>query len=766
MIANLNLVRNIGAFDSVSTGAQIPLNKFALIYAENGRGKTTLAAILRSLASGKPLPIMERQRLGAQHPPHIVIVEDGGQQSIFQHGAWVNNVPDILVFDDHFVAENVCSGMEVETGHRQKLHELIIGPQGVALNTALQVHIDRIEQHNRDLQAISNIIPVDVREGHSVEDFCTLEERDDIDAAIQAAERNLAAAQRADAVRQRSHFESIALPDFDLDEIKNILGRQLPDLEAEAVACVQEHFTKIGEEGEAWVGNGMPRIERASAGSDRDICPFCAQGLAGSPLIVHYQAYFSDAYAGLKAAISTSIEQISTSHSGEVQATFERNIRVAAQSQQFWEDFIDIPEISVNTAAIALAWKEAYEVVIALLRTKQSAPLESVLVSDEAIEKVRVYRESRSAIIALSVALQATRGQIALVKERAVATNATALEADLRKLRAVKARYSRDIVPLCDDYIREKQAKTVTEGLRDNARASLDQYREQEFPAYESAINDYLQRFNAGFRLDSVRSMNTRAGSTCDYSVLINAQSVPVSAQTEGNPSFKNTLSAGDRNALALAFFFASLTRDPNRNQKIIVIDDPMTSLDEHRTLTTIQEMRRLSGDVEQLIVLSHSKPFLCDLWQGADTTLRSACRIARSNPGSTFADWDVTQDCITEHDRRHAIVRSYIENSLGADERAVAAALRPILEVFARVAYPEWFPPGALLGPFIGLCGQREATPDRILSPGDRAELRALLDYANQFHHDTNSAYQTVLINDHELLDFARRTLMFAKRI
>ena len=110
-------------------------------------------------------------------------------------------------------------------------------------------------------------------------------------------------------------------------------------------------------------------------------------------------------------------------------------------------------------------------------------------------------------------------------------------------------------------------------------------------------------------------------------------------------------------------------------------------------------------------------------------------------------------------------MVRDYIQNSVGADERAVAAALRPILEAFTRVAFPEWFPPGTLLGPFIGLCQQREGTSQEILSQADRVELRSLLDYANLFHHDTNAAWQTVVINDHELLDFAKRTLDFATR-
>jgi wobble nucleotide-excising tRNase len=63
MIGRLQLIRNIGQFDSVSAGAAISLARLTLVYSENGRGKTTLAAILRSLASGDALPIAERQRL-------------------------------------------------------------------------------------------------------------------------------------------------------------------------------------------------------------------------------------------------------------------------------------------------------------------------------------------------------------------------------------------------------------------------------------------------------------------------------------------------------------------------------------------------------------------------------------------------------------------------------------------------------------------------------------------------------------------------------
>jgi wobble nucleotide-excising tRNase len=259
--------------------------------------------------------------------------------------------------------------------------------------------------------------------------------------------------------------------------------------------------------------------------------------------------------------------------------------------------------------------------------------------------------------------------------------------------------------------------------------------------------------------------MNTRGGSSCTYNVVINSVPVALTASAAGEPSFRNTLSAGDRNTLALAFFFASLDQDPNIAQKIVVVDDPMTSLDEHRSLTTVQEMRRLVNKVSQVILLSHSKPFLCCLWEDADKVARSAIKITRDQDGSTITTWDINQDCITEHDRRHATVADYVRTNNAADERSVAAALRPILESFARVAYPEDFPPGSLLGPFLGICQQRVGGAAEILNTTDVAELRDLLGYANKFHHDSNAAWETEIINDQELQQFCRRTVRFARR-
>lgn len=761
-LERFQLLRNVGQFDSVNAGAQIALTPLTLVYAENGRGKTTLAAILRSLSNGDPALIEDRHRLGAAHPPHVVL-SVGGAQIVYQNGAWAQPLPRVAVFDDAFVAANVCSGIEIESSHRQNLHELILGAQGVALNAELQRHVAAIEQHNRELRTKEAAIPAAQRGGLAVDAFCALPADDEIEARIQEAERNLAAAKAADAIRQRDAFLPLSLPGFDLAAIRDVLARTLPDVQAETAARVREHLRRLGRGSEAWIGEGMTRVAGASEGQDGDACPFCAQDLAGSPLIRHYEVYFSEAYNDLKSAIIETGKGVADAHGGEIQAAFERAVRVAVQSREFWRGFMDVPDIDVDTAAILRNWTAAREAVLTVLRAKAAAPLEAMTLPPEAIAAVETFARDAQAIAEVSATLTACNGQIALVKEQAAAANVATLTADLARVEAVKARHSPPLNAACDAYVAEKEAKAESERLRNEARTALDQYRTAIFPAYEQAINDYLGRFNAGFRLGAVGSINTRAGSSANYNVVIN--NVAVGLTANGGPSFRTTLSAGDRNTLALAFFFASLEQDPNLADKIVVIDDPMTSLDEHRSLATILELRALVGRVRQVIVLSHSKPFLCQIWEGADAQTRSALRISRDGNGSTLASWDVHQDCITEHDKHHALVSAYIQAANAANERAVAQALRPILEAYMRVAYPPLFPPGSLLGPFLNVCRQRLGQANEVLNAADIAELERLLNYANRFHHDSNPAWQTVAINDQELLDHAQRTLRFKAR-
>ena len=761
MLDRISLIRNVGQFDSVSDGANFPLSKLTLIYAENGRGKTTLSAILRSLGSGDPAPITERKRLSATQPPHIVVKTATGATMNFQTGAWSQTFSNLAVFDDVFVDQNVYSGLSVETAHRQHLHEFILGSQGVVLGKTFQDHVDRIEEHNKAIRVKADAIPASARGTMDADFFCALQARPAVEDEINAAERLLAAARDQDTIRTAPLFEVLDLPPFDLMHINTLLGRDLAALDVRAAQQVQDHLAGIGEGAEAWVANGVQRMQTSGANA----CPFCAQNLSGSSLVEHYRAYFSAAYEELKQAITHAAGRINVSHGANVATAFERSIRVCGERRQFWSKFCDLPDVTLDTATVARAWNAARDAVKSLLTAKQAAPLERMMVDDASREAVAAYEVWRSKVEALNQFLQTTNAALLVVKEQAATGNPAAIAADIARLKATQARHTPEISALCNDYRREKMEKGQTESKRDAARAALDTYRKTIFPSYETAINEYLRKFGAGFRLSKVASSTTRAGSACTYSVAIGTDTIAVGGTTApGTPSFRSTLSAGDRNTLALAFFFASLDRDPDLKDKIVVIDDPITSLDEHRHLTTVQEMGRLAQRSGQLIVLSHSKPFLCQLWEGADKSVaREAIEIGRSGGGSTLRGWVIHHDLITEHDKRHVLLRSYLDSSV-ADNRKVAEALRPLLERFVRVAYPEWFAPGDMLGKFVNLCQQRLGKSDQILGAAHTQELDDVLVYANRFHHDTNRAYETEVVNDGQLLDFVKRTLAFTR--
>ena len=143
-----------------------------------------------------------------------------------------------------------------------------------------------------------------------------------------------------------------------------------------------------------------------------------------------------------------------------------------------------------------------------------------------------------------------------------------------------------------------------------------------------------------------------------------------------------------------------------------------------------------------------------------ADSTARAALEVVRDGAGSTLRAWDVAQDSITEHDRRHAKLSEFLASGTG-DMREVARSIRPHLEAFLRVACPEHFEPGSRLGPFIGVCEQRTGTAQEILDAASIQELRDLNEYASRYHHQ---GWETEPINDGSLRGFVERTLRFAR--
>ena len=368
----------------MDAGQHIELKRLNLIYADNGRGKTTLAAVLRSLADGNSIPIDERKRLSSSHSPHVVIELDNNLSSlVFENGVWSDTLPSLVVFDDTFVERNVHSGLSVSSQQRQNLHDLVLGPLAVTLSRQLDEHVAKIESHNQELRAKANSISALAREGLSVDEFCALPVHPDIDSAIQASELQLAAAQEQDSIEGTQSFDPISLPVIDIDEIEQILQIDLPSLEATTLEHLQNHFQRLGQGAERWVSDGMRRITESGNNPPTSICPFCGQLLEGSSLIRHYQAYFSESYAELKRTISNALGKLNDWHDDNARTEFEGKARAIDERQRFWTRFCQFDKFTLETSAIFRDWRAAWNVVVDLLTAKQAAPLEKLHVSKD-----------------------------------------------------------------------------------------------------------------------------------------------------------------------------------------------------------------------------------------------------------------------------------------------------------------------------------------------------------------------------------------------
>ncbi|MDE2903073.1 MAG: AAA family ATPase [Chloroflexota bacterium] len=762
MIRRIRLIRSIGNLESVDTCRQIDLGQLVLFYGENGRGKTTLAAVFRSLATGEPNPIQERRSLTSDQQPKVVLDCDGDPpKAVFHGGQWNRKLPQLRVFDDTFVDENVHSGLFVESRHRKNLHGVILGSHGVKLQRQLEQIVDRAKRHNSELRVKRTAIPESVRFGFTVDRFCELTMIEDVDSQIRETERELAAARDQDAVSRTPLLEPIDLPDFDSEAIDKVLGRSLADLDATADARVRAHFESLGPGGEQWVASGMQRL---SPSVGKENCPFCAQDLSASNVIGHYRVYFSEEYSELKRSIDQALQAVQIAHDGDAVARFERAVSAASQGRVFWSRLCEVTQFEVDSDLAVRNWKSIREGLLELLRAKRNTPLERVCIPKSLQQAMSLHKSHRKKIEEYNRQMAASNTQIRGVKEKAAAANPELIHSRLNALRARKSRHMGVNMKLCDEYLAEKKAKEQTDQDRAITRQSLSEYRDEIFPELETSINSYLDEFSAGFKLAGVEAVDISGGASCTYSIEIHDRQVDVArASADGQPSFSTTLSSGDRNTLALAFFFAALEHDPDLSRKVVIIDDPKSSLDDHRSLTTVQVARRFAERVEQMMILSHDKRFLCNVWSGFDRSSTRALEIARDGTGSILREWPVHEESVTEHDRRHVDLLKFVDGDTG-NKREIARSLRPHLEGFLRVACPGEFPPEAKMGNFLHICRERIGQKDEVLNNAGARELSEMLEYANRFHHDTNPAWREEIISDAELLGFVTRVLAFAR--
>ncbi len=746
-------IKNVGRFRNSATSPNPQLGKHTLIAGANGYGKTTICAVLRSLQTGDPSHVLGRKTLGATDAQAIELLLESGQAR-FDGAAWNVTKPEISIFDGVFVAENIHSGEIVDIEHKRNLYRVIVGDAGVKLAAQDADLASESRAKTSEISAAGKAVQPHVPAGMKMDAFIALPETPDIAMQIEAQARSVDALQQADALRARPTLSEFAIPALP-EDFTGLLARTIDDIAQDAEQRLSAHMAAHGmaASGGNWIADGLGHAD--------DTCPFCGQDIRGLPLIAAFRAVFSERYgavaeeiAAMKAGVARDMGDGAVARLGTIAEQNKGGV-------EFWQKYcaIEAPALALPTEAVE-AIRGLAAAATDLLDRKAAVPLEPITPDEDFTVAHSAYDSVVATIQAANTTIRAANVVISDKKAAADAGDLQAAETELARLTAIQTRHRADISELCSTYTKLSGEKDGIETRKDAIRKQLDAHTKTVVKPYERRINDYLAAFNAGFTITETKHAYPGGVATSSYQLVINDTAVDLGdSKTPGDrPSFKNTLSAGDRTTLALAFFLAHLERDPAAAGKLVVFDDPFNSQDAFRRRQTVHEIMKVAGKCAQVIVLSHDATFLKQVWDKSPAAERVALTIADHRAqGSKIMPVDLEHACrgrtVTDIDD----LQTYLTTGAGS-LLDIIRKMRVVLETHCRTTYPGSFLANDWLGDIVKKIREGGAAhPAQALYD----ELDQINGYTSQYHHGENMDDATPdQIDPSELTGFARRTL------
>ncbi len=375
------------------------------------------------------------------------------------------------------------------------------------------------------------------------------------------------------------------------DKLESLFSFDIDKEAGEVSEEIKEHISKIGRE---FIEKGIESQKKMPDNA----CPFCRQEITNN-IIQAYTSYFNKRIEQFK--------QDSLEIGGTLKKILEQwNIKEILQSFERFEPFMK-KDFSTNKESL----KNALEQIKVLLEKLQKEVDKKEGVKNEK-EFQEIDKKLSENYEKLQQCVDETRNILNQKKEQKKKLDK--LKAELKEARIKKAKH--------DSYDWQKSKEEAKRKLsvlnRGHERLNcllekidkkLKELYDQKRPDIET-INNYLKALNLSkYSLDK------------DYRIVLNSDALE-------NSEAKIILSDGEKTTLAFAYFLARLKlfyKKEDLKNLVVVIDDPISSLDEQRIYNTTclvakinQELARekLSNEKEkaQVFVLTHNHTFMARL--------------------------------------------------------------------------------------------------------------------------------------------------------
>ncbi len=640
MIHKIEKLISIGKFRNYQAFGDVAFKKLTLFYGDNGGGKTTLTAIFRSLTQNKPELIRRRKSTNQTSAQAAQIVErnpNGDTHHTFNATTgWTVPLPDIEIFDIHFVNENIYSGFDFNDDHKKQLHQFVIGAVGVTIQQQIEQNkIDKtasrqsqVKLGQQIIQQVGNNLTVDL-----IPTFLTIPatQANNIDQLIVTAEASLASA-NANSIIQTLLPLSQLSPVISGINFTTLLTDLQTTSQAIQDAALQALFATHCQDlsdntidgPENWLKTGFAYLESKKENLTDEspavlLCPFCQQSVSNSiEIIKAYTIQFNDEFNSLVQRIQTHLTSLQTFNlETAIQALNNINHinsgRITSWSTHL-PNTVQAPNFNIITDEDTL--RTEFQALVSAVQLKLQNPSVAV-VTDTATVFQASLQTIDTNINTYNQSVTTYNGGITTFRT-GIQTIAQA-QLEVERLKRIKKRFDTAIVPLCTQLITEKQALrglvTTYTQLSQQQQAAATTF----FTSYKNRINHYLGSvFKTLFRIEDVVHVPPQGRATqskIGYKLTIDGQDISFDPNQQN--SAKDCLSEGDKSTIALAFFLSKLDIDTGIENKILVFDDPLSSFDSNRRMYTVQLIKDLLPNIKQVVVLSHNEFFLYELSKG-----------------------------------------------------------------------------------------------------------------------------------------------------
>ncbi|HAT2079995.1 AAA family ATPase [Legionella pneumophila] len=688
MLVKVNHIKNVGRFYEVmpkGTADSSPtFEKFNLIYADNGTGKTTLSAILKSLANNEPERILTRKTIPGNNNCEVSLSIDN-KECNFLNNSW-KKLPDstFMIFDDEFIEKSVFSPSGIDTNHKRQLFNyVVLGEENVIKAREMQSLIDNeIPNLTKDITVLES----QLKQAANVNDIkllidiepLPLKDFEQLKSDVETKGMQLKNSEIIKTQKTLNLIHETRCPDF-----MPLLTKGLED-----IGKVEDYQNYIFTH-QKWIQEGL-QIQ-----GNNENCPYCFQSLSGNEIVMSYKQFFSEECQLMLNQLTTLSQDVKNNFSDEKLLLVTKTIEANNDVFTFWKAMDkSLPERSLNVDKFISQLKSYRETILKLIDKKQKNILEPVKIDGDDQENLNAWEAISESIKTYNIFVNSVNQKIEEIKSQHADIDKLQQEHDNNelKLKCIKSAFhDKSIMELLAGYKTLLKKKQDTVDSLNKLRAEINANSIKLLQNYRDTINKLLKSFGVEFRINKVeQKVDTARKDSLTFTIELKGMSFDPNGSRQVPYSLNNTLSSGDKSTLAFALFMAKLEHAV-LDDTIVIFDDPISSLDFFRKQQTSKQISTLSKKARQTIVLTHSMEFAKLFGHVPEKSKYFKLFKVDSMAGVFITPYNkLTDMSVSKHYDEHEALQKYLNMPNSVERLDVMKSIRSYVETKLCVYYPE----------------------------------------------------------------------------